>query len=170
MSGRVYDAQLPLKQRRLKRASRALVNSVGTQSEAADILGMKKDGQRRISELVSPNCPDSLTLFKWSSSRRKRAARPIGRRSPARSPGSMISSCWRWPSALPGVVDWHRGMGEVSREAAEVVNRVCQALADDNKVTRARNRAIGIIEQIEEALAKLANLKAMARAIAQGDE
>jgi hypothetical protein len=169
-AGRVYDAQLPLAQRRIKRACRALVNSVGTQTEAADILGMKKDGQRRISELVSANCPDSLTLFQAIELEEEARGAPdwpqVTRAMARHHDFELLPLAER----AAGVVDWHRGMGEVSKEAAEVVQKALRALADDNRVTAREIRDHGIIEEIEEAIAKLANLRAMARASAEADE
>jgi hypothetical protein len=169
MSGRIYDAQLPLKQRRIKRASRALVNSVGTQSEAAEILAMKKDGQRRISELVSPNCPDSFTLFQALELEEEARGAPdwpqITRALARHHDFELLPLA----AALPGVVDWHRGMGEVSKEAAEVVQKICAALADDNLVSPKEIIDGAILEEIDEAIAKLANLRAMARAVVEGD-
>jgi hypothetical protein len=88
---------------------------------------MKKDGQRRISELVSPNCPDSLTLFQvveLEEEARGAPDWPQVTRALARHHDFELLPL---PSPLPGVVDWHRGMGEVSREAAEVVQKFCGA-------------------------------------------
>lgn len=170
MSGRVYDAQLPLPQRRIKRACRELVKSVGTQSEAADILGMKKDGQRRISELVSANCPDSLTLFQaieLEEEARGAEDWPQITRAMARHHDFELLPL---ASALPGLVDWHRGMAEVSKEAGEVVQKICNALANDGQVTPREIRDNSIIEEIEEAIAKLVNLRAIARAVSEGEE
>jgi hypothetical protein len=169
VSGRVYDAQLPLPQRRIKRACRELVKSVGTQTEAADILDMKRDGQRRVSELVSANCPDSFTLFQaidLEEEARGAADWPQVTRALARHHDFELLPL---AAALPGVVDWHRGMAEVSKEAAEVVQKICGALADDNRVTPREIRDHGIIEEIEEAIARLANLRAMARAVAEDE-
>lgn len=170
MSGRVYDAQLPLTQRRIKRACRELVKSVGTQTEAADILAMKKDGQRRVSELVSANCPDSFTLFQALELEEEARGAPdwpqITRAMARHHDFELLPLA----AALPGVVDWHRGMAEVSKEAGEVVQKICEALANDGRVTPREIREASLIEQIEEALAKLANLRAMARAVSEGEE
>jgi hypothetical protein len=167
MSGRVYDAQLPLEQRRIKRASRALVNSVGTQTEAADILGMKKDGQRRISELVSSNCPDSLTLFQaleLEEEARGAPDWPQVTRAMARHHDFELLPV----PALPGVVDWHRGM---ARSAARRP-RWCKRFARRSPTTtRFRPREIRDARHHRGNRGgdrQLANLRAMARAVSTG--
>lgn len=170
MSSRVYDAQLPLSQRRIKRASRALVNAVGTQSEAAEILHMKADGQRRISEMCSPNCPDSLTLFQALELEDEAIGSPEWpqvTRAMARHHGFEL-----FPITCPAPVgvDWQRALAELGREAADVTQKICTALADDGRVSASEIAHGNIIEEIEEAIAKLAQLRSMARAVAEGDE
>lgn len=170
MSGRVYDAQLPLKQRRIKRASRALVNAVGTQSEAADILGMKKDGQRRISELVSPNCPDCLTLFQVLELEEEAIGAPEWPQVTRAMARFHDFELFPVSAELPVGVDWQRALAVAAKEAAEVTQKICAALADDNRVSAREIREGAIIEEIEEAIAMLAQLRAMARAVHEGGE
>jgi hypothetical protein len=166
--GRVYDAQLPLELRRIKRASRALVNSVGTQSEAADILDMKKDGQRRVSEMTSPNCPDSFSLFQTLELEEEAKGAPDWPQVTRAMARHHDFELFPVTCDVPVGVDWQRALASASKEAAEVTHKICAALCGDNQVSAAEIRDNAIVEEIEEAIAMLAQLRAMARATLEG--
>jgi hypothetical protein len=169
-SGRIYDAQLPLELRRIKRASRALVNCVGTQTEAAEILHMKKDGQRRISELTSSNCPDSLTLFQALELEEEAKGAPDWPQVTRAMARHHDFELFPVSCELPVGVDWQRALATAAKEAADVTQKVCTALADDNVVSAREIRDGGILEEIEEAIAQLAQLRSMARAVQEAGE
>lgn len=168
MSGRIYDAQLPLAQRRIKRACRALVNAVGTQSEAAEILDMKKDGQRRISEMVSPNCPESLSLFQVLELEEEAVGSPEWPQVTRALARHHDFELFPLAVTVPVGVDWQRALAASAKEAAEVTQAICAALADDAEVSAADIADKRIVEEIEEAIARLAMLRAMARATLEG--
>jgi hypothetical protein len=157
---RVHDAQLPPEQLRLKVASGKLVKAVHGTELAGEIAGMR---QQRVSECTLPNCPSFFALDQVAALEAAAVGAPgwpMVTRALARHHGFELLPL---PLAAPGSTDWHQSIGEISREVGEVVGEVCSALSDDNAVTAKEVRERRIIENIEEAIAKLVELQGLAQ-------
>lgn len=158
MSGRLYDAQLSVEHRRIKRASKALVGAVGGTADAGEVAGLR---QQRVSECTLPNTETFFTVdavLALEEDARGSENWPQVTRTMARHHGFELLPL---PTCAAGDSDWHRALGDVSREAGDAVAKICGALADDGKVTAAEIRDGNIVDEIEEAMAKLAALKGL---------
>lgn len=158
MSGRVYDARLSVEHRRIKRASKALVGVVGGTVEAGEIAGLR---QQRVSECTLPNTDTFFAIdavLALEEEAKGSENWPQVTRAQARHHGFELLPL---PMCAPGDSDWHRALGDVSREAGDAVAKICAALADDGKVSAAEIRDGNVVEEIEEAIAKLAALKGL---------
>ena len=165
MSGRVYDAQLPVEQFRLKVASKALVKAVHGTETAGEIAGMR---QQRVSECTLPNCPTFFTIDQAQAL--EEAAKgspgwPHVTRALARNHGFALLPL---PESAPGSGEWHRTISEVSREAGDAVGKVCEALADDGEVTSSDVKQLDLLNEIDEAIAALAKLRGMVVSVSEG--
>lgn len=161
MSGRVYDAQLPIEQRRVKRASQALVKAVGGTTDAADVAGLR---QQRVSDCQLINSPTFFTLdavLAMEADARGSEGWPQVTSAMARHHGFALLPL---PDGALGESNWHRSLAEVSREVGDAVAKVVQALADDGEVSAAEIREGGIVEEIDDAIARLADLKGLCHA------
>jgi hypothetical protein len=66
----------------------------------------------------------------------------------------------RAPTSLPSNADWHVAMASLSKEAGDVIQRLCEALPDG--VSAEEIRKLRIREEIMEAQERLAALDALA--------
>lgn len=163
MSARVYDAQLPVAQFRLKVASKALVKAVHGTELAGEIAGMR---QQRVSECTLPNCPTFFSLDQVQAleeAGKGSVGWPQVTRALAREHGFALLPL---PEDAPGSGEWHRTISEVSREAGDAVAKICEALADDGAVDAADVKRLDLLDEVDEAIAALAKLRGMVEAVA----
>lgn len=167
MSARIYDAQLPVEQRRLKRAARALVKAVGSEAEAGEIAGLR---QQRVSECTSINSPAFLTVdavVALEEEARGSEGWPQVTRAMARQLGFELLPL---PPAVPGDSPWHASLAAVSREVGDAIGCIVQSLADDNDVSAREIRERRIVEEINDAMVGLANLRGLCMARLNAEE
>jgi hypothetical protein len=120
------DLALTADQRRLKRASKELVKAVGGQHEAADITGAR---QQRMSDVGLPNTPDFLRIDEVLALEEEALGSidwPQVTRAMARHHRCILV---RVPER-PAAADWHREIGQLSKQAAGVIQTICEALCD----------------------------------------
>jgi hypothetical protein len=161
------DATLDEPRLRLKLATRKAVKAVHGTALAAEVAGCR---QQRISDCQLPNTPDFLRLDE------AQAIEEAGRGSPdfpaitramARNHGFALLPLPDASSVI-GTTDFHRALGDVSREAGEVVARVCAALAD-GKVDAHEVRDGQFRDEIAQAIASLAKLDALCAHAERGE-
>jgi len=167
MASLAHDAQLPLELRRIKRASKALVGAVGGTIDAADICKLR---QQRVSECQLPNVPTFLpvdAVLSLEDEARGSDGFPQVTAAMARHHGFALMQL---PSATLVEGSWHRSLAEVSREAGDVVGKIVNALADDGDVSAKEIISGRIVEEIDDAIARLADLKGLCAArLERGD-
>ncbi len=143
---------------RLKVATRKAVKAVHGTALAGEIVGAR---QQRVSDCQLANTPEFLRIDEvvdLEEAGRGSDGWPQVTRALARHHGFELLPL---PGCAPGDSDWHRALGDVSREAGDAVAKICAALADDGKVSAAEIRDGAVVEEIEEAMAKLAALKGL---------
>jgi len=143
---------------RLKVATRKTVKAVHGTDLAAEITGTR---QQRISDCQLPNTADFLRLNEvqdLEDAARGSDGWPHLTRAMARHHGFELLPL---PNLALGDSDWHRSLADVSREVGQAVSKICGALADDGRVSAEEVRDGGIIEEIDEAIAKLAVLRGL---------
>lgn len=159
MTGVAHDAQLSLGDRRLSRATKALVKAVGGQEEASEIAGVR---QQKVSEWGLPNVEcfiDIRSVAALEEDARGSDGWPQVTRALARRHGFELLPT---PAATE-IAGWHKSAADLSREAGDLVSRVIEAL-DGGAVTQDEIRRHGIAETIDEALVILCALKGLASA------
>ena len=152
-------------QLRLKSACRAAVKAVGGTSLAAEELGIR---QQRVSDCQLVNCPDFLRLDEMlglEEATRGSVGWPAITRASARIHGFELMPL---PAAMDSVPSWHRSIAEVSREVADACGRISEALESDNDVTAAEVREGAIVDEIDEAIARLLVLRGRCMACLEG--
>jgi hypothetical protein len=152
-----HDLQLPLEQRRLKRAAKALVAAVGGTADAGEVAGMR---QQKVSECTLPNVATFFTLDEALRLEEEAAGSegwPQVTRALARHHGFALLPT----AAGAAAAAWHQSIAEVSREAGDVVAKIVQALADDGEVSAREIVDGGIVEEIDDAIARLAALRGL---------
>jgi len=162
------DLVLPREQLLLKRATKGLVRAVGGSDAAAESLaeaGGVRVRQQRISDCTLPNTADFLRIDEAAELEDLSHGQPGWphlTRALARRQGFALLPL---PSAPDGLTDWHRQLAEVSREAGEAVGKVCDALAGDSRVDRGEVAEGRLVEEVDEAIAALAGLRALLQAV-----
>ena len=159
MSG-ARDLALSPEQRRLKRASKDLIKAVGGTNDAAEIAGAR---QQRMSDVGLPNTPDFLRLDEVLALEEEAlgsADWPQVTRALARHHRCILVRVPEQPAAR----DWHLEVGRLSKNAACVVQSICEALTD-GKVDAKEVAQGGLREQIAEAQQVLAGLDALCAAV-----
>lgn len=160
MAGLAHDAQLSLGDRRLARATKALVKAVGGQEEASEIVRVR---QQKVSDWGLPNVDcfiDIKSVAALEEEARGSDGWPQVTRALARGRGFELLPT---PASGPGGGGWHKSAADLSREAGRLVSLVIRAL-DGGTVTPAEIRHHGIAETIDDALAILCALKGLALA------
>ena len=143
---------------RLKVATRKAVKAVHGTQLAGEIVGAR---QQRMSDCQLANTPEFLRIDEvvdLEDAARGSHAWPQITRALARHHGFELLPL---PGCAPGDSDWHRALADVSREAGDAVAKICGALADDGKVSATEIRDGRVVEEIEEAMGKLAALKGL---------
>jgi hypothetical protein len=159
MSGAPRDVRHDEPRLRLKIATRKAIKAVHGTEMAAEITGSR---QQRMSDCQLPNTPDFLRLDEahaLDESSRGSADFPAITRAMARNHGFALLPLIDDAGAL-GEGEWHQAIAAVSREANEAVARVCSALPEG--VTPEEIHEGQIIEEIDDAIAALARLRALA--------
>lgn len=126
-------------------------------TKALDEFGCR---QQRLSDLTNLDHPHVIRATEAAlldDLRMDRAQPPFFARYFAQRQGYVLV---RLPEMRPSLADWHGTMAAMSKEASDVIQRVCEALP--NGVTPAEIRALKIREEIAEAQEQLAALDALA--------
>lgn len=157
------DLRLTPAQLDLKAAFRAAVSAAGGQVEVAAMTGR---AQSRVSDWCGRNTGAFAPLDAVAEVEDRAAGAPGWphvTRALARRQGFELF-------AVPGVdhapTDWSRRSAEIMREVGDLLSVISAALADDNDVDAAEARRI--IPETDDAIARLVELRAMARARAEG--
>lgn len=164
MSGRIYDAALPLADRRIKRAFKQLVAAVGGTTEASAIAGKR---QQRISDAQLPNCPefpDLKAVLTLEEEARGTEGWPQATRAMARHHGFELIDC----GTLPDKADWHKALATAQLEFGEAASKLVAALGSGT-VTAGEIRSGNLIVEIDQVLCPLMTLRGLAVA-AQAEE
>jgi len=162
----VHDAQLPIELRRIKRAGKALVAAAGGTVDAASLTGLR---QQRVSECTLPNVPAFFAVdavIALEDDARGSEGWPQVTRAMARHHGFELLPL---PAVALGESSWHRSLAEVSREVGDVVGKVVNSLANDGEVSPDEIRDMQIVEEIDDAIARLADLKGLCLAKLQAE-
>lgn len=152
------DIRLDEPKLRLKVASRKTVKALHGTALAAEVTGSR---QQRMSDCQLPNTTDFLRIdevIDLEDAARGSEGWPAVTRAQARHHGFELLPL---PGCVVGDSDWHRSLADVSREVGDAVAKVCAALADDGKVSAEEIRDGQVIEEIDDAMAKLAQLKGL---------
>lgn len=153
---------------RLKIATRKAVKGVHGTALAAEISGSR---QQRMSDCQVPNTPDFLRLDEVHAIEEAGKGAPDWpplTRAMARNHGFALLPLPD-AGAIIGDSEWHAAIAAVSRETGEVVARVCGALSD-GKVTPDEVRRDHILEEIDQGIASLARMRALAEAAARPEK
>lgn len=167
MSGVAHDAQLPVEDRRLKLATKALVRLAGGTDYSGEVVGAR---QQKVSEWTLPNVDcfiDIRSAAALEEESRGTEGWPQVTRALARRHGFALLPL---PAGALGATSWHRSIAEVSRETGDVVCKIVEALADDGEVSGREIRDKGLVEEIDDAIARLADLKGLCLAKIEGGE
>ncbi|QAY77902.1 phage regulatory CII family protein [Sphingosinicella sp. BN140058] len=145
-----------------KAATKALIKAAGGQEEAEGFTGKS---QSQLSKYGLPNTDVFITIdavIALEAVTHGMAGHPHVTRFLAQQAGGVFV---RLPQASAGATDWHVHMGAVSKEVSDVIQGICEALADQS-VTPAEARKIRA--EIAEAQERLSLLDALAKR-AEGD-
>jgi hypothetical protein len=142
-----------------KVATKGLIRAAGGQ-EAASAETHKS--QPRLSSYGATNTPDFIPINDVAALEavtHGTPGHPHVTRWLAREAGFALV---KLPTAPVGFTDFHRAIGAVSREVGEAVELVCDALGDDNQVTKREVREKKIVENIDDAIERLIALRGLA--------
>ncbi|HEY1605592.1 MAG TPA: phage regulatory CII family protein [Allosphingosinicella sp.] len=149
-----------------KAATKALIRAFGGQEAAASEC---EKSQSRMCDYGSPHTRDFMPVNDVRTLEARTHGQPGHPHVPrwlARQAGHVLV---RLPVAGGVVADVHAEIGAISRDAGEVVQRVCEGLRD-GRVSAGDVRRLRIREEIAEAQQHLAALDALAAQIeAEGD-
>jgi hypothetical protein len=151
--------------KRLKSACRRTVKEIGGTSLVAEECGIR---QQRVSDCQLANTSDFFRLDEIHSL--EEAARgapgwPAVTRALARNHGFELMPM---PAALDASPGWHQSIGAVAKETADVVAKISMALAGDNEVSASEICDGAIVEEIDEAIARLMVLRGRCTAALEG--
>lgn len=153
-------------QQGLKVATKALIRAFGGQEAASAETGKSQSQLCQYGLTNTPLFAPIDVVATLEDRTHGTAGHPIVTRHMARRQGYALV---RLPQAPDGDCDWHRAMGAVSKEVGDIIQRLCEALAD-GKVTGSEVRAGRVREEIAEAQERLAQLDALAvRALEAGE-
>lgn len=160
------DIVHPREALQLKHASRGLVRAVGgTDGAAASLSNDERHvRQQRMSDCTLANTPDFLRIDETAELEDLSVGQPGWphvTRALARRQGFALLPL---PERIVGDSNLHRTLADVVAETGQVTNKVLTALAD-GAVTAGELRDLRIPEEIEEAIAAFAELKAVVDAI-----
>ena len=150
-----------------KAATRALIRAVGGQEEAAPLTGRS---QPRLSAYCGPNTDAFMPIdavVALEAVTHGQPGHPQVTRWLAREAGYALLRLPRF--AAPGSGDLHHATSRVAKEAGEVVAATCDALAD-GRLTRRESREKRILLNIDEAIDRLCELRALVAAIEEGED
>lgn len=160
------DLMLAPELKRLKRATGALLEAVGTQQDAADVISRRlpRNGDQRHLSNAKLNHTDVFLrideVLALEEDARGSAEWPQVTRALARHHGCMLVRVPEQPCAA----DWHREIGRLSAQVGQVIQRLCEALSD-LKVDAGELERGAIRERIAEAMEVLAGLDALCAAV-----
>lgn len=166
MSSAPRDIILSAELKRLKSSTRRAVRDLGGTSLVAEELGIR---QQRVSDCQLVNTADFLRIDEvhaLEEATRGAPGWPAITRAQARNHGFELMPL---PAALDASPSWHQSIADVSREAADVVAVVAQALANDGDVSAREICDANIVEEIDEAIGKLMVLRGRCSAALEGD-
>lgn len=146
---------------RLKVATKKLIKAVHGTELAAEITGSR---QQRMSDCQLANTPDFLRISEvhdLQDAARGSEGWPQITRAMARIHGFELLPL---PGQALGSSDWHQSLADVSREVGDAVGKICAALANDGQVTAEEVKEGGIVEEVDDAIAKLAVLRGLCEA------
>jgi hypothetical protein len=154
--------------RALKAATRRLMKACGGQEGAAATIYEAKGvrpRQQRLSDCGNERHPDYLRLDEVGHledvAERDRSWPHITRALASRQ-GFLLTAI---PTGCPTSRDWLREQAALSQDVVDVTGRIATALSDDGAVTAEETG--DLITEIDEAMAKLATLRAMAQEAAR---
>lgn len=145
----------------LKAACKRLVRAAGGVEAAEEISSRSKT---QLSAYGHPNAPEFMPIDVVAALEEVthgHAGHPIVTRLLAQRAGYALV---KLPNAVPDCADWHRAIGELSKEVGEAVQVVCASLSDDTPgaVTARDVRERDIIGEIDEAIEKLVAMRVLA--------
>lgn len=156
------DIQLDESKLRLKIATKRLIKSVHGTELAAEITGTR---QQRMSDCQVTNVPEFLRVSEaqdLEDDARGSEGWPQVTRAMARHHGFALLPL---PCGAAGDSDWHRSLADVSREVGDAVAKICAALADNGVVEADEIRDMAIVEEIDDAIGRLAVLRGLCEAV-----
>lgn len=142
-----------------KAATRALIRAVGGQEEAAPLTGRS---QPRLSAYCGPNTDAFIpvdAVLALEAVTHGHAGHPHVTRWLAREAGFALLRLPQFTPAGGGAI--HRAVSGVSKEAGELVGLVCDALADDGDLKPHEIRENWIVANIDDAIDRLCELRAL---------
>lgn len=142
-----------------KAATKALIRAFGGQEAAAAETGKSQSrfaayGLATVADFIPINDVHALEGRTHGAPGHPHVTRWL-----AREAGYALV---RLPTAIAGSTEFHRAIGAVSKECGEAVQLVCEALGDDNRVTAGEVREKKIVENIDEAVERLMELRDLA--------
>jgi hypothetical protein len=141
----------------LKRETRAIIDPLGGQEKAA---GMCRVGQQTLSDCASPNVDRFLAIDALRDLEIVNRGQPQWPRL-FRQLGAQIGvAVVELPDAVPGAADWHKRIAGLTKEHAEAVSPLMEALGDGELSAR-EIRERDLVRECDDVIAHWVNIRAM---------